>query len=63
MMWKGLWLSEPQADPNLAPDVAEKRLFKTKIGIIFKDFEKYFENVKRISRNTSENFKNYLGKS
>ncbi len=33
MMWKGLWLSEPQADPNLAPDVAEKWLFKTKIEI------------------------------
>ncbi len=32
-MWKGLWLGEPQADQNLAPDVAGKWLFKTKIGI------------------------------
>ncbi len=61
-MWKGLWLGEPQADPNLGPDVVGKWLFKTKIGIIFKDFEKCFENVERISRNTSEIFKNYLGK-
>ncbi len=57
-----MWLSEPQADPNLVPDVAEKWLLKTKIGTLFKDFEKYFENVWRISRNTSEIFKNYLGK-
>ncbi len=45
MTWKGLWLGEPQADPNSAPDVVGNWLFKTKIGIIFKDFEKYFENV------------------
>ncbi len=44
-MLKGLWLGEPQADLNLAPDVTGKWLFKTKIGIIFKDFEKYYENV------------------
>ncbi len=29
MTWKGLWLGEP----HLAPDVAGKWLFKTKIGI------------------------------
>ncbi len=44
-MWKGLCLGEPQAYTNLAPDVAGKWLFKTKIGIVFKEVEKYFENV------------------
>ncbi len=39
MTWKGFCLGEPQAGPNVAPDVAGKWLFKTKIGIIFKDFE------------------------
>ncbi len=34
MMWKGLWLGEPETDPNLAPDVAGKWLFKTK-GAVF----------------------------
>ncbi len=33
MTWKGLWLGEPETDPNLAPHVAGKWLFKTKIGI------------------------------
>ncbi len=28
-----MWLGEPQADSNLAPDVAGKWLFKTRIGI------------------------------
>ncbi len=33
---------------NLAPDVAGKGSFKTKIKIIFLNFEKYFENFQRI---------------
>ncbi len=48
-----MWLGEPQADPNLIPNVAGKSLFKTKIGIIFKDFEnfeKYFGNFQELFR-------------
>ncbi len=59
---KGLWLGELQAYTNLAPDVAGKGVFKTKIEISFLNFEKYFENFQRIWRNISEIFKNYLEK-
>ncbi len=56
MMWKGLWLGEPQADQNLAPDVAGKWLVKTKIGIILKisrNITKMFREFREIIRKFS----------